>query len=97
MDINIGNFTDKIQEMEDKIDGIDGKLSQVIDALLGNPLTKQGGMTKEIDDLKLQVSILKTEVEHLKTFKNRILWTIGAIIVIGAVVKYITTIYSNIN
>ena len=42
----------RLTEMEEKIDAIDKKLNQVIEAILGNPLTKSGGFIKDIDILE---------------------------------------------
>ena len=41
----------RLSDMEDKLDRLDEKLTQVVDAILGNPLTKQGGFISDIDVL----------------------------------------------
>ena len=33
----------RLYDLEEKMSSIDGKLTQVVDAILGNPLTKSGG------------------------------------------------------
>ena len=86
----------RLYDMEEKINSIDTKLTQVIDAILGNPLTKQGGFVKELDDLKAKIATLEKKVEKHDEFKKKVYWA-GAII--GAIVLgilYITQIVSNV-
>ena len=71
--------------MEEKIDSINTKLTQVVDAILGNPLTKQGGFVHDIEILKQKIEDLekvvqtmqlkKEDIEILKEFSN-ISWSI---------------------
>ena len=68
------------REMEEKIDKIDTKLTQVVDAILGNPLTKQGGFMHEMDILKLKIEELENKQRSYENFKNKISWTVGLII-----------------
>ena len=45
----------RLTEMEEKINSIDTKLTQVVDAILGNPLTKTGGFIHDIEILKQKI------------------------------------------
>lgn len=90
----------RLMEMEEKINSIDGKLTQVVDAILGNPLTKQGGFIEEIANLKDEIKYLKGTIFVLQekqqkhdVFRNRIIWTIGIIISVGVLAKYIVDVY----
>jgi len=86
----------RLYDMEEKINSIDTKLTQVIDAILGNPLTKQGGFVKEVDDLKGKIASLEKKVEKHEDFKKKVYWAaaiIGALLILG---QYISTIYSNV-
>ena len=38
----------RLYDLEEKMNSIDTKLSQVVDAILGNPLTKTGGFINDI-------------------------------------------------
>jgi len=94
----------RLTEMEDKIDSIDGKLTQVVDAILGNPLTKQGGFIAEIEDLKKQIAYLKETIETLQEkqrktdkFKDRVIWALMVIGILAGIIKFLTTVYANIN
>ena len=49
----------RLSDMEDKLDRLDEKLTQVVDAILGNPLTKQGGFIHDIDVIKLKIQELE--------------------------------------
>jgi len=87
----------RLYDMEEKINSIDTKLTQVIDAILGNPLTKQGGFVKEVDDLKAKIATLEKKVEKHEDFKKKVYWAaaIIAALVMGA--EYITKIISNLS
>lgn len=86
----------RLYDMEEKINSIDTKLTQVIDAILGNPLTKQGGFMKDIEFLEKKIAELEKKAQKHDEFKKKVYWA-GAIIaalVIGAL--YITQIISNV-
>jgi tetrahydromethanopterin S-methyltransferase subunit G len=89
------NMDQRLTEMEEKIDSIDKKLNQVVDAILGNPLTKEGGFINDINLLKAKIEHLEREQEKTKEFKNKIMWTVGLLVSIGAILQYITNLYSN--
>jgi hypothetical protein len=89
------NMDQRLTEMEEKIDSIDKKLNQVVDAILGNPLTKEGGFINDINLLKAKIEHLEKEQEKTKEFKNKIMWTVGILVSIGAILQYITNLYSN--
>lgn len=72
----------RLYDLEEKMGSIDSKLTQVVDAILGNPLTKSGGFVEEIKSLKSKIEVLEEKVEKQEEFKKRIAWTVG--IVIGA-------------
>jgi hypothetical protein len=79
----------RLTGVEEKLDSVDQKVSQIVDAIVGNPLTKEGGLSAEILDLKKKVS-------ELEDFKKRVYWTIGFIIAITMYLTYITTVYVNL-
>ncbi len=49
---DLKNMDHRLNEMEEKMTSIDTKLTQVVDAILGNSLTKTGGFVNDIDELK---------------------------------------------
>ena len=86
----------RLKEMEEKIDAISKKLTQVVDAILGNSLTKTGGFINDIELLKQKIEILeKKELNHAE-FKKQVNWTIGILIALGAVVQYVISVYLNL-
>ena len=94
----------RLTGLEENISSIDNKLTQVVDAILGNPLTKQGGMIAEMDQMKkdmlaLQVliSVLQKKQLNNEKFKNRIIWTIATIIAIGVLLQYVGNFYFKFN
>lgn len=86
----------RLYDMEEKINSIDTKLTQVIDAILGNPLTKQGGFVKDIEFLEEKIADLEKKVEKQEDFKKKVYWVAAVIgtLVIGA--EYITKIFANL-
>jgi hypothetical protein len=58
----------RLYDLEEKMTSIDTKLTQVVDAILGNALTKSGGFVKDIDDLKDKIK--DYYVQDYDTFFN---------------------------
>jgi len=94
--LDFQNMDARLTEMEEKIDKIDTKLTQVVDAILGNPLTKQGGFMHEMDILKSKIEELENKQRSYENFKNKISWTVGLIVAAAFILQYIVTVYSNI-
>lgn len=86
----------RLYELEEKMTSIDTKLTQVVDAILGNPLTKKGGFVNDIEVMKNKIEILEKKIERQEDFKKKISWTIGIIIAIVMTLQYISSIYSNV-
>lgn len=87
----------RLYDMEEKIVSIDTKLTQVVDAILGNPLTKQGGFVKDIESLEEKIKTLEKKVEKHEEFKKKVYWAAAILgtLIMGA--EYITKIFANIN
>jgi len=75
---------------------IDGKLTQVVDAILGNPLTKSGGFVDDIAEMKTKIKTLEDKVEKQEEFKKRLAWTAG--IVVGALMlaEQVSKVYTSL-
>ena len=86
----------RLSDMEDKLDRLDEKLTQVVDAILGNPLTKQGGFVHDMEVLKTKIEEIEKKQMKYEIFKNRIGWTIGIIVGAAILLQYITSIYANL-
>ena len=86
----------RLTEMEDKIDVIDKKLTQVVDAILGNPLTKTGGFIHDLEIMKVQIMEIEKKQIKYEEFKKKISWTVGIIIAAAAVLQFFLNIYSKL-
>jgi prefoldin subunit 5 len=88
------NMDQRLYDLEEKMTSIDTKLTQVVDAILGNPLTKTGGFVNDIDVLKEKIKELEKKIEKQEEFKKRVTWTIAIIVAAAAIVQYVTSVYS---
>ena len=86
----------RLYDLEEKMTSIDTKLTQVVDAILGNGLTKTGGFVDDITELKNKIKELEVKIQKQEEFKKRFSWTVGLIIGNGALLQYLTTLYNNI-
>jgi chromosome segregation ATPase len=86
----------RLYDLEEKMTSIDTKLTQVVDAILGNALTKTGGFVADLNDLKLKIKELEDKIEKQEEFKKRFSWTIGIIVSLGLLIQYLSSIYRNI-
>jgi hypothetical protein len=86
----------RLYDLEEKMTSIDTKLSQVVDAILGNALTKTGGFVKDIDDLKTKMKELEDKLQKQEEFKKKFTWTVGIVIAVAAIVQYLTNLYAKI-
>lgn len=100
---DIKSMEQRLTELEEKIDSINTKLTQVVDAILGNPLTKTGGFIndlseayKKIDALEERIVELNKKVAEQEDFKKKMYWTGGIVLGIVLAIQYISNIYSNI-
>ena len=86
----------RLYDLEEKMTSIDTKLTQVVDAILGNALTKTGGFVADITELKNKIKDLEDKIEKQEEFKKKFTWTVGIIVVGAALVQYIANLYSKI-
>lgn len=90
------NMDQRLYELEEKMTSIDTKLSQVVDAILGNPLTKSGGFIKDIEIMKEKIQELENKLQLQEEFKKKITWTFAIVVTVALILEYFVNIYSNI-
>jgi len=93
---DIKNMDQRLTELEEKIDSINTKLTQVVDAILGNPLTKTGGFISDINIIKSKLNELEKKVYRHEDFKKKVYWIGGAIAGLLILAQYLTNIYANV-
>ncbi len=93
---NLFHMNERLIELEEKISSIDQKLSTVIDAILGNSLTKTGGFMSELEELKIKVNLLETSLKKQEDFRKKILWTIGIVVSVALILEFISRLWTNI-
>ena len=86
----------RLSDMEEKLDKMDQKLTQVVDAILGNPLTKTGGFVSEIEILKNRIIELEKAQVEQASFKKQISWTVGIIVGLGIIIEFAVNVYANL-
>lgn len=86
----------RLYDMEEKIASIDTKLTQVVAAILGNPLTKQGGFIEDIEYLEKKIADLEEKVKEQEDFKKKVYWGVAVIAFLFFVAEYATKIYANL-
>jgi uncharacterized coiled-coil protein SlyX len=86
----------RLYDLEEKMTSIDTKLTQVVDAILGNALTKTGGFVADIAELKDRIKDLETKLQKQEEFKKKFSWTVGIILGIGVLLQYLSTLYRNL-
>ena len=89
------NMETRLTELEGKIDAVDKKITQVVDAILGNPLTKTGGFMEDIMVLKNRITELEKEQLEYRNFKNKITWTVSLLMSLGALVGVVIQYFLN--
>lgn len=85
----------RLYDLEEKMSSIDGKLTQVVDAILGNPLTKSGGFIDEMKLMKQKIEVLENKVKEQEDFKKKIAWTGGIILGALLLLEQFSKIYNN--
>ena len=90
------NMDQRMYELEEKMTSIDAKLTQVVDAILGNSLTKAGGFVNDIDELKKKIIELEEKLNKQEEFKKKFSWTIGLITAGALIIQWISNIYPKI-
>ena len=90
------NMDQRLYDLEEKMTSIDTKLSQVVDAILGNPLTKSGGFIKDIEIMKEKIQELENKIEAQEEFKKKITWTVAIMVTVALILEYFVNIYSSI-
>jgi chromosome segregation ATPase len=86
----------RLYDLEEKMTSIDTKLTQVVDAILGNALTKTGGFIADLTELKAKIKDLEDKIQKQEEFKKKFTWTVGIILGIGVLLQYLSTLYRNL-
>ena len=72
------------------------KLNQVVDAIVGNPLTKTGGFMQKLENLEQRVQDVERRQLDYDDFKKKVYWGIAGVIGVGIVIEFLTNVYANV-
>lgn len=92
----VTDMESRLTEIEEKIDDMNTKLNQVVDALLGNPLTNSGGFKHEMETLTQRIIYLEKKQREFDEFRKRFYWTIGIIVAVGLLVEFTVSLYTKV-
>lgn len=68
MESRLETMESKLDDVESKIDLMDKKLNQVIEALIGNQLTKSSGLVEDLKEVKDKVDHQEQSIKKVKWF-----------------------------
>lgn len=68
MESRLETMESKLDDVESKIDLMDKKLNQVIEALIGNQLTKSSGLVEDFKEVKGKVEKQEQSIKKVKWF-----------------------------
>lgn len=86
----------RLYDLEEKINSIDTKLTQVVAAIMGNPLTKQGGFISDIEFLEKKIEKLEKQVESHEEFKKKVYWVAAVLGFLFIAGQYIVRVYTSL-
>ena len=86
----------RLYDLEEKMNSIDNKLTQVIEAIMGNPLTKAGGVVNSIELLEKKIKELEEKVSKQEEFKKKLTWTVGFLHAAAMSSHYLLDLYSHL-
>jgi hypothetical protein len=94
----------RLTDMEEKLTSMDTKLTQVVDAILGNALTKQGGFVKLLESFdqkiihieKTRIHVLDKKVAELEDFKKKVYWILAVLGFIVMAAEFVLRVYTTI-
>lgn len=95
IDEKLDIMEDRLTKLEENIASIDRKLNQVVDAILGNPLTKTGGFVEDIKILHTKVKSLEDELSVHKDFRKRMVWSTGIVVGMLFAIYHLLMLYIN--
>lgn len=81
----------RLSHLEEQLKSMDKKLSTVVEALVGNDLTKQGGVIAHMAVLEERIKILEANLEKEKEFRKRIIYGLTAITALFTAITFIFT------
>lgn len=94
--LEVRDMESRLTDIEEKLDHMNIKLNQVVDALLGNPLTNSGGFKHDMETLTQRISYLEKKQREFDEFKKRFYWTIGIIVATGLLVEFMVSLYTKV-
>ena len=95
-EIKLLEVENKFKDLDQKILNIDAKLTQIVEAILGNSLTKQGGFMKELNIMQEKLEDLEKKIAIQEEFRKKFLWTIVLVTILGSIIQFLIHLYQKI-
>lgn len=73
---------ENLEQVIKEVKLVKGKVDQIYYAIVGNEMSKDGGMLKRLNDVE-------DDVQQLLQFKQKFVWTMGLIAAGGSVVGFL--------
>ena len=82
LDHRLSTMEDQLEELKSQIQEINNKTNQLLDALVGNPISQAKGLATEFNEIKKKV------YEHEEVLKQ-VKWFWAGVLVVGAILAVV--------
>jgi chromosome segregation ATPase len=82
LDHRLSTMEDQLEELKSQIQELNNKTNQLLDALVGNPISQAKGLATEFKEIKKKV------YEHEELLK-RLKWFWGGVLVLGTILAVV--------
>ena len=81
------------QQIQETVKSMEGKLTELYTAIVGNSLTKEGGFNQFFEDHEKRIKDLEKNERESNNFNKKILVIWGTLCTIGAIIYALADLY----